>query len=90
MTCGTLRAAGGGIVDGVSTIRLSGRPGATTMTFWVDATTYLPVRIVQVWASAPYSDGDVQMDMRWLPATPANKALLTAPIPAGFTHVPWR
>lgn len=50
----------------------------TTMTLWVDATTYLPVR----WqydqdASTPY-------DITWLPPTAENQAKLTAPVPAGF------
>lgn len=96
VSCGFLTTADGGLVDGVNTIKLSERTGAadqppanSTMTFWVNATTYLPVRIVQVWVNAPYASGDFQMDLRWLPATPANKAKLTVHIPAGFTHVPW-
>lgn len=95
-SCGFLTAAPGGTVDGVSTIKLSERPGAigqppgnSTMTFWVNATTYLPVRIVQAWVNAGYASADLQMDMRWLPATPANKAKLTVPIPPGFTRTPW-
>lgn len=76
------------MIDGVPTIKLSEPPAATTMTFWVNATTYLPVRIAQAWAHQPSSE-DVQMDMQWLPPTPANKAKLTVPIPAGFRHVPW-
>jgi hypothetical protein len=96
VSCGYLTAAPGGAVDGVSTIKLSERPGAigqppgnSTMTFWVNATTYLPVRIVQAWVNAGYASADFQMDMRWLPATPANKARLTVPVPPGFTRIPW-
>lgn len=97
VSCGTLKAVGRSVTDGVSTIKLSELPGAiklstgtTTMTFWVDATTYLPIRIVQVWAGIPdAAQLGTQMDMHWLPATPANEAKLTVPIPAGFTHVPW-
>jgi hypothetical protein len=96
VSCGFLTAAGGGLVDGVNTIKLSERtgaadqpPGNSTMTFWVNATTYLPVRIVQIWVNADYAGANFQMDMRWLPATPANKAKLTVPIPPNFTHVPW-
>lgn len=96
VSCGFLTATGGGIVDGVNTIKLSERSGTadqppsnSTMTFWVNATTYLPVRIVQIWVNADYASGNLQMDMQWLPATPANKAKLIAPIPAGFTHIAW-
>lgn len=100
VSCGTLKADGSGMIDGVSAIKLSERPGAikdsecpcvSTMTFWVNATTYLPIRIVQVWAGIPGAmQLDTQMDMQWLPATPANEAKLTVHIPAGFTQVPWR
>ena len=90
VSCGILTATDGGIVDGVSTVKLSQRPGApTTITVWIDATTYLPVRIVQVWADTTLSSADTQMDMRWLPPTPANQANLTLHIPAGFTQKPW-
>lgn len=96
VSCGFLTATGGGMVDGVNTIKLSERTGAadqppanSTMTFWVNATTYLPVRIVQIWVNADYASGNLQMDLQWLPATPANKAKLTVPIPPGFTHTPW-
>jgi hypothetical protein len=88
ISCGILTATDGGIIDGVSTVKLSQRPGSpTTITVWIDATTYLPVRIDQVWADS--SSADTQMDMRWLPPTPANQANLTLHIPAGFTQKPW-
>jgi hypothetical protein len=90
VSCGILTATDGGIIDGVNTVKLSQRPGApTTITVWIDATTYLPVRIVQVWADTTLSSADIQMDMRWLPPTPANQANLTLHIPAGFTQKPW-
>jgi hypothetical protein len=95
VSCGFLTASGGGKIDGVNAIKLSEHPGATgqppvnsTMTFWVNATTYLPVRIVQVWVNAIYAGANLQMDLRWLPATPANKAKLTVHIPPNFTHAP--
>jgi hypothetical protein len=90
VSCGILTATDGGIIDGVSTVKLSQRPGPptkTTITIWIDAATYLPVRIVQVWADT--TSADTQMDMRWLPPTPANQANLTVHIPAGFTQKPW-
>lgn len=90
VSCGILTATAGGIIDGVSTIKLSQRPGPrTTITAWIDTTTYLPVRIVQVWADTTLSSADTQMDMRWLPPTPANQANLSLHIPAGFTQKPW-
>jgi hypothetical protein len=96
VSCGFLTATGGGMVDGVNTIKLSERTGAadqppanSTMTFWVNATTYLPVRIDQIWVNADYAGGNLQMDLQWLPATPANKAKLTVHIPPDFTHTPW-
>jgi hypothetical protein len=90
VSCGLLTATDGGIIDGVSTVKLSQRPGPpTTITVWIDAATYLPVRIDQVWANTTLSSTDTQMDMRWLPPTPANQANLTLHIPAGFTQKPW-
>lgn len=89
VSCGALTAASGGIVDGVGTIKLSEQPSTTTLTYWVNATTYLPVRIIQVWADPQLASGDLQMDLQWLPATPANKAKLTVHIPPDFTHAPW-
>lgn len=90
MSCGQLKAAGVSLVDGVSVIELDEAAelaSGSIMTFWVDATTYLPVRIVQTWSQTP--SADTQMDMRWLPPTPANLAQLNLHIPAGFKQVPW-
>jgi hypothetical protein len=94
-----LKAGGSSMIDGVRAIKLSELPGAiklsecpcaTSMTFWVNATTYLPVRIDQDWAGIPgASQLDTQMDMQWLPANRANEAKLTVHIPAGFPQVPW-
>ena len=89
VSCGILTATDGGIIDGVRTVKLSQRPGPkTTITVWIDAATYLPVRIDQ-FGIGGISSADTQMDMRWLPPTRANRANLTLHIPAGFTQTPW-
>jgi hypothetical protein len=83
LSCGWLRAAGAGQVDGVSAVELTGTPGGVTATIWVSASTYLPVRITTTWPTYV-----LQEDTQWLPPTPANLAKLAPPIPAGFKHVP--
>jgi hypothetical protein len=60
--------------------------GSLSDTLWVDATTYLPLR-------ETFNDDSPGMDTigtiyyEYRPATPANLALLTPPIPAGFRQV---
>lgn len=62
----------------------------TEPTLWVDARAYVPLRSVSTMRAGP----DDQLleanttDYQVLPATPANLALLTPPIPAGFTRIP--
>lgn len=87
MSCGWLKDTGTGKVDGVRAIRLTG-PGTGTggsiaTTIWVNASTYLPVRITTTWPTYV-----VQEDTQWLPPTPANLAKLVPPTPPGFKHVP--
>lgn len=53
---------------------------------WVDAATYLPIRLTQSSLSKP-SQVNVTVDFQFLPATPANLAKLTPPIPSGFKRV---
>jgi hypothetical protein len=73
-------------LDGQQAIELSetGRgtaiiePMPTLM--WVNAQTYLPMRLV----SGVASTGTTVEDFSYLPATPANLALLRVPIPAGY------
>ena len=56
-------------------------------TLWVDAATYLPLRMTVI-ASLPHGYTDTQTtDFQLLPATPANLGKLTPPIPAGFRKV---
>jgi hypothetical protein len=75
----------GEVVDGQATIELSGdkvMPVTGSIRFWVNESTYLPIR-------SAYGDDDGgwgdPADFTWLPPTPENMALLTPPIPEGFT-----
>jgi hypothetical protein len=81
-------------IDGHDTIELAGavptqQEGSNVLTqlpirIWVDATTYLPVRM-QDQTNGGWSD---TVDDTWLPATPANQALLVSSIPSGFSKAP--
>lgn len=62
------------------------RDQAARWELWVDAATYLPIRLTQSSLSKP-SQVNVTVDFQFLPATPANLAKLTAPIPSGFKRV---
>jgi hypothetical protein len=55
-----------------------------TAVFWVDPSTYLPVRD-QVTVGSRVTIRD---DFRWLRPTPANLTALDVHIPAGFTQIP--
>jgi hypothetical protein len=83
LSCGDLKVAGSGTVDGVSAVELVGHfsNGDAALTYWVNATTYLPFRFTAK------SIGTFQMNIQWLPPTAANLAKLNVPIPAGFTQV---
>jgi hypothetical protein len=66
----------------------------TTITnIWVDPASYLPVRFVSATTEASASDpgsfvtGSGTWDIKWLPPTGADLALLTVQIPPGFTQV---
>jgi hypothetical protein len=84
LSCGDLKVVGSGTLDGVSAVELSGhfRNGDAALTYWVNATTYLPFRFTAK------ASGTFQMNLRWLPPTAANLAQLNVPVPAGFTQVP--
>jgi hypothetical protein len=83
LSCGELKVAGSGTVGGVPTLKLSGAFYGPAVTYWVNATTYLPFRF-----TATYSGAVHQTDLQWLPPTAANLAKLNVTIPAGFTQVP--
>jgi hypothetical protein len=83
LACGDLKVVGSGTLDGVPGVELSGHfsNGVATLTYWVNATTYLPFRFTAKAA------GTFEMNLQWLPPTAANLAKLNVPIPAGFTQV---
>jgi hypothetical protein len=76
--CGEFRTAGRQRVDGVEAAKLTGSNGTV---LWVNAATYLPVRVI-VGGRHP-----TRIDFRWLSPTRANLARLSVPIPAGFRQV---
>jgi hypothetical protein len=84
LSCGDLKVVGSGTADGVPAVKLSGYfSGSGTLTYWVNATTYLPFRFM-----AARGGPALRMDLQWLPPSAANLATLNLPIPAGFTQVP--
>lgn len=100
LACGTLRYQGKQHVDGISALRLvsvqNQRRGKTlttlTTTIWVDPATYLPVRVTYqdrftTQQTRPMVSVPTRFDIRWLPPTRANLALVTVRIPPGFTQV---
>jgi hypothetical protein len=86
--CGQFTLAGTEEVDGVRALKLKPvtaggiRPGVTT--YWVDPSSYLPVRSEFTLPAT----GPVRFDYRWLQPTDTNLASLDVTIPAGFTEVP--
>jgi len=76
-------------LDGHDAIKLSWTDAGSVSYLWVDASTYLPLReVVNLPVGGPgkmITTTD-ETDYELLPATPANLALLTTPIPAGFTR----
>jgi hypothetical protein len=97
LACGTLAYEGTQYVDGIDALKLvsvqtarlspaTDAAGATvTRTLWVDPDTYLPVRMATT-TTSPEILG-MTWEIQWLPPTSANLALLTVPIPPGFTRV---
>lgn len=85
MESGHLQIVGQGeVINGQATIQLRGDKYVFLKTYdtfqiWVNESTYLPVR---------FDGGSEPADFTWLPPTPENLALLTPPIPAGFTKMP--
>jgi hypothetical protein len=77
LACGAYTVAGRQVIDGISTIKITGAGGR--FTFWVNPVNYLPVRASLV---------QRQTDFHWLAATPAHLAQLKVTVPAGFRQVP--
>ena len=86
IAAGAWRVVGRTRLDGQRAIELSETGRGTDIIepmparLWVNAQTYLPIRLV----SGAASTGMAVEDFSYLPATPANLALLRVPIPAGY------
>jgi hypothetical protein len=82
---GLWRVVGHTSLDGQPAIQLSETGHAfepLPVTLWVDAQTYLPIRLVSGTADADTGEGVT--DFSFLPPTAANLALLQVPIPPGY------
>jgi hypothetical protein len=102
LSCGRFKVAGHALVDGNETIKITGSmmephsPRYTTMrtdaTFFVDPSTYVPVRVI--WSNLTHAadgkplHGTVREDVRLLRPTPRNVSRASVPIPARFRSVP--
>jgi hypothetical protein len=84
LSCGKLKVAGNGDIDGIRCIKLVEQETGITLTYWVSRSAYLPVRLVTQYTQWPGSEQD---DFSWLPPTAANLALATVTIPPGYTRV---
>ena len=78
VACGAYTMVGKQAVGGADALKITGSSGHLTL--WVNPVTYLPMRL-----KAP---GGLQTDFQWLPPTPAHRAMLSMPVPAGFHQVP--
>ena len=83
---GAWRVVGHTTLDGQPAIELSGTSDAAftplPVTLWVDAQTYLPIRLISGAAAA--DTGLDVIDFSFLPPTAANLAVLQVPIPPGY------
>jgi hypothetical protein len=87
VSCGQVKAAGTGTIDGATALKLTAGKPQSTITYWVDPTTYLPVHVT---VNRGPGTQIMQQALQWLPPAPANLAKLNFPAPpAGFVHVPW-
>jgi hypothetical protein len=89
LACGHYRIAGHQRMDGVKAIKLVSvprrfaPPAPVSQTVWVDASTYLPLRLAWAWA-VPDASGSLVGDFKWLRPTKANLADLQVTVPPGF------
>lgn len=88
LRCGQYELVGTQRVAGVAALELTPVPSNEAyahVTFWVDPSSYLPLRSVSTLGHQP---GAVSIDYRWLKPTTANVAELHVSIPPGFSQVP--
>jgi hypothetical protein len=79
----------GEVINGKPTIHLRGDLGLKAtppIGFWIDQTTNLPVR--SEYQQGQSGEWGPPSDLSWLPPTEENLAMLTAPVPDGFTQLP--
>lgn len=87
LRCGEYALAGTQLVDGIEALELKpvhSNEAYIRVTFWVDPSTYLPVRSVVTFRRGP---GAVRIEYQWLKPAKANVAELHVTIPSGFTKV---
>ena len=96
LSCGLFHLDGRQQVDGVEAIKLVSVPQRSLPareTVWVNAATYLPVRVNAGWVPSHGPRSVITYDYRWLPPTKANlatwhAAVRRATIPPGFRLLP--
>lgn len=98
LSCGQFRADGQQWINGARALRLAGTPqllrqlrgdewgrnGPQAVTLWVNATTFLPVRVTVSGWKIP---DQKTINFGWLKPTPANLAMLRVKVPAGLHEV---
>ena len=72
VSCGELTVGGTSEVDGVQALQLTFAKGDTRASYWVDAGTYLPVRVAVAQSGGSFAQDDLQ----WLQPTKENLAKL--------------
>jgi hypothetical protein len=79
---GRLKVIGPESLAGVETVHLQWlQVEGYTLNLWVDATTYLPVRM-----DSAGGKGSSRTDLQWLPRSETNLARFELSVPAGFTQ----
>jgi hypothetical protein len=93
LRCGIFKVAGHGTVEGHAATKLVANRLAHvpySAVLWVGRASYLPLRLAFVPLEETAGTTAVQIDLRWLPATAANRAKAAIlPAPHGFTKVAW-
>jgi hypothetical protein len=98
LSCGQFRADGQQRINGAPALRLAGTPrllqhlrgdewghnGPRAVTLWVNAATFLPVRVTVSGWKIP---DRTTTDFGWLKPAPANLAMLRVKVPAGLHEV---
>ena len=87
LQAGIYRIAGHGQVNGHHAIELRAHLGFITLTIWVDARTYQPVRVIKAFGGALKGQAIV-FNETWIARSASLVSLANHPqVPAGFSHV---